>query len=315
MRGGGRGCRVLAAVVAAVIGCAPALSACSASPPRPVPPADLHGARYVVAGGPTDQLVLLCHLAVAVVEAAGAEAAEQCGKLGAADVRSPARSSVDLGWAYVGQADRDLDGEADVPAPFARVAAQDAARGVTWLAPTAFADTDALAVGGPVAAGGMRTVSDLAASPGATICAPPGAVDDPQGLGGVLAVYGLDPARVRPLDPGAVLTETARGRCTAGLVPNTSGRIPALGLVVLVDDRSGFGRGADGTPGPGRGGAAPVLRTPVYAAHPQVAAVLGALTARLTDEVIRELDRRITVEGRDARDVAREWTREAGLTP
>ena len=55
------------------------------------------------------------------------------------------------------------------------------------------------------------------------------------------------------------------------------------------------------------------MRTPVFAAHPQVAAVLDALTARLTDDVLRELDRRITVEGRDPRDVARTWMREAGL--
>ncbi len=307
-----RGCSLVTAVV---VGAALLLGACGAPPPRPAPVADLHGARYVVAGGPTDQLVLLCHLAVAVVQAAGAEATEQCGKLGAADVRLPDRSTVDLGWAYVGRADRDLDGGPDQPAPFAAIAAADAARGVTWLTPTAFADTDALVVGSPVAAGGVRTVSDLVARPGAVLCAPPGAAGDPRGLGGLLATYGVDPAVVRPLDPGAVLTETVRGRCTAGLVPGTSGRIPALGLVALDDDRGGFGRGTDGRPGPGRGGAAPVVRTPVYAAHPQVAAVLGALTSRLTDDVVRELDRRITVEGRDARDVARGWARDAGLTP
>jgi osmoprotectant transport system substrate-binding protein len=58
---------------------------------------------------------------------------------------------------------------------------------------------------------------------------------------------------------------------------------------------------------------APVLRTPVYAAHPQVAAVLGALTVRLTDDVARELDRQVTVEGRDPRDVAWAWARSQGL--
>ncbi|HYH31258.1 MAG TPA: glycine betaine ABC transporter substrate-binding protein [Pseudonocardia sp.] len=312
MRGGRRGFPVLAAVL---LGAGLLLTACGEPPPRPVPLADLHGARYVVAGGPTDELVLLCHLAVAVLQAAGAEAAEQCGKLGAVDVRLPERSSVDLGWAYVGRADRDLDGRPDPPAPFAEIARADATRGVTWLAPTAFTDTDVLVVSGAVAASGMRTISDLAAARGVTVCAPPGAADDPRGLGGVLATYGLDPAAVRPVDPGAVLTGTTRGSCTAGLVPGTSGRIPALGLVALVDDRGGFGRGPDGRPGSGRGGAAPVLRTDVYAAHPQVAVVLGALTARLTDDVIRELDRRITVEGRDARDVARGWARDVGLTP
>lgn len=296
------------------------LAGCGApATPRPVPLADLHGARYVVAGGSTDDLVLLCHLAVAVLRTAGAEAAEQCGKIGAVDVRLPERSEVDLGWARVGQVDRNLDGRADPPATLAEIARADAAQGLTWLAPTRAGDTDAVVVGAPVAAGGVHTISDLAGritAPGsAPLCAPPGAVDDPEGLGGVLATYGIDPTIVRTADPGAVLADTARGRCTAGVVPGTSGRIPALGLVALADDRGGFGRGVDGRPGPGRGGFAPVLRTPVLAAHPQVAAVLGALTTRLTDEAVRELDRRITVQGRDPRDVAWGWAHDVGLVP
>lgn len=313
MCAGRRGGPVLAALILALL-----MVGCGAPPaPRPVPLADLSGARYVVAGGSGDDLVLLCQLAVAVLRTAGAEADEQCGKIGAVDVRLPQRSEVDLGWARVGQVDRDLDGRPDPPAAFGEIARADAAEGLTWLPPTAAADTDALVVGSTVAADGVRTISDLAArlrAPGrAVLCAPPGAVEDPEGLGGVLATYGIDRAVVRTADAGAVLADTARGRCTAGLVPGTSGRIPALGLVALTDDRGGFGRGLDGRPGPGRGGFAPVLRTPVFAAHPQVAAVLGALTARLTDDAMRELDRRITVEGRDPRDVAWDWAREVGL--
>jgi len=299
------------------------LAACGTAP-RPVgllaSLADLRGARYVVGGGETDELELLCQLGVAAVEAAGARTDDQCRKIGSVDVRaSESESEVDTGWAYVGRADRNLDDRPDPATSFAELARLDAAEGLTWLAPTAAADTPAVVVSAPVAASGLRTVSDLAAraaaDPRVVLCGTPESARDPRGLGGLLAVYGIGPATpVRAVDGGAVLADTARGTtCTAGVVPGTSGRIPALGLVALVDDRDAFGRALDGRPAPGRGGAAPVMRTPVFAAHPQVAAVLDALTARLTDDVLRELDRRITVEGRDPRDVARTWMREAGL--
>lgn len=286
---------------------------------------DLRGASYVVAGGASDELTVLCMMTVAAVQAAGARADEQCGKVGAVDVRGPrSASEVDTGWAYVSRPPAPDSEDPGAPAPWtdwAGRAGADAARGVVWMAPTAFSDTDALVTTPTTARAGVPSLSALAdrarQRPGTvTLCATPDAVTDPRRLAGVLATYGMAPdATVRPLDAGAVLVGVARGECTAGEVPGTSGRIPALGLVALTDDRGAFGRGDVGRPGPGRGGAAPIMRSDVFAAHPQVAAVMDAVTSRLTDDAMRELNRAVTVDGRDPRDVARRWLRAQGLTP
>lgn len=270
-------------------------TACAQRPDGAIATAtDLRGARFVVGGGPTDELELLCQLTVAAVEAAGATASDQCARYGAFDVRLPAgRSFVDTGWGYPARADRDLDGRDDPPASPDAAARADAARGLTWLPPTAFSDGDVLVV---PAGGGPTTVSGAAGRPG-TWCAPPGA-----STARLLAVYRPRDG-VRILDRGAVVTGVARGTCTAGLVANTSGYLPALGLVPLVDDR-------DALP---RGGAAPVLRTDVVVRHPGIRTVLAMLTPRLTDEVVRGLNREVTLSGRDARDVAREWLHREGL--
>lgn len=323
MRAGRRLVVLLAVAVAVLAGCR-----------APEPPtgllarvADLRGASYVVAGGMTDELTILCQLTAAALQAAGAEATEQCGKIGVVDVPGARDySEVDTGWAYLSRDDgasgrpvRDPNAPGGPWVPFDVRARDDAARGTTWLAPTAFSDADAVVVSPATAASGIRTLSDLAArgaSAPVTLCATPDAVADPRRLAGVRAAYGFPAGTpVRALDAGAVLAEVVRGGCTAGEVPGTSGRIPALGLTALADDRGAFGRRADGRPGPGRGGAAPIVRSEVVARHPQVAAVMREVTTRLTDDAIRELDRAVGVDGRDPRDVARRWLAAQGLTP
>lgn len=251
--------------------------------------ADLRGARVVVGGGPTDELELLCQLTIAAVDRAGGRAGDQCARYGALDARLPRdRSLVDAGWGYLARPDRDLDGRADPPATLTDLARDDAAQGLTWFTPTAFSDAEVAVA----PAGGIRTVADLPRAPGATLCAPPEA--------DVAAVLGpsAPPVAVRRLDAAAVAAGTARGACTAGVLPGTSGRIPALGLVPLT--------GGPVAP-PGTTGAAPVVRSDVAARAPGLDRVLGALTARLDADTMRALNREVTQDGRDPRDVARDW--------
>jgi len=287
--------------------------------------ADLGGASYVVAGGTTTEVRVLCQLTIAALQAAGARATDQCGKVGSVDVRRPARQTeVDTAWIYLGRPDRDGgDPSSVLPAPLrppdpsgsarpgdpAEAARADAALGVTRLAPAAFGDVDAVVVGPALA--GVGTVSGLADRlrlPGAEpLCATPEATADPGRLPALLEVY-RPSTEVRVLDSGAVFGAVATGGCAAGLVPGTSGRIPALALTVLADDRGALARGPTG-----RGGAVPVLRTPVLAAHPQVAPVLATMTARLDDAALRSINRDVDQDGRDPRDAARRWLLAQGL--
>lgn len=328
-RGGGRARRRRARAAAAVV-LATCLAAAGCGGLRLGPSdarggtlsaaADLGGASYVVAGGTTTEVRVLCQLTIAALQAAGAEASDQCAKVGAVDVRRPsAQTEVDTGWIYLGAPDRDGGDRPPVPPRPSRAtvatpaagAAADAALGVTRLAPTAFGDADAVVVAGP-AGTGPDTVSALAArsrAPGARPwCVSTGAASDPARGPALVAAYGIPGDEVRVLDEAAVFAGVATGSCAAGVVGGTSGRIPALGLHPVTDDRGVLSAGPAG-----RGGAVPIVRTDVFAAHPGVAAVLGLLTTRLDDAAIRSINREVDQDGVDPRDAARRWLLAQGL--
>ena len=279
--------------------------------------ADLGGASYVVGGGPTTALRLLCQITIAAVQAAGGDADDECGKVGALDVHdSPARSDVDSGWASLRTTTPDGTPDPDgrvAPAPpsLAALRALDARRGVAWLDPTAFDGADVVVTRPGTAPDLAALAAQAAASPPRppTLCATaddvPGSAAAP-GTAALGAGYGLPPAVVVP-DTAAVLAGVATGRCTAGLVPGDSGRVPALGLVVLPDVR-----GVLTGPG-GPRGYAPVMRQGVLDAHPAVADVLGEVTRRLDGAAMRGMVREVEVDGRDPRDVARRWLMAEGL--
>ncbi len=128
------------------------------------------------------------------------------------------------------------------------------------------------------------------------------------GTAALLAGYSFAPTTaVVPADPNAVLAGVATGRCTAGLVPGESGRVPALGLVALADPRGVL----TGPSGPG--GYAPVMRQGTLDGHPAVADLLGEITRRLDGTAMRGMVREVEVDGRDPRDVARRWLIAQGL--
>ncbi|MDL5154765.1 glycine betaine ABC transporter substrate-binding protein [Actinomycetospora termitidis] len=267
---------------------------------------DLRGASLVVGGGATTELRLLCQLTIAAVQAASGAATDECGKDGGTDVHAPTGlSDVDTGWASLrtlgprGLPDPD-GAPADPPPDLDAIRATDAARGIAWLPPTAFGDTDVVVARAPGPIG--VTGTDLCVAPEAV----PGSAVAP-GSAALTAAYGLAPPVVVP-DVNAVLVGVATGRCTAGLVPGSSGRVPALGLVVADDVR----RALDGGPA-GPRGYAPVLRTGLLAGHPPTADVLGEITRRLDGPAMRGMVREVEVDGRDPRDVARRWLTGQGL--
>lgn len=278
--------------------------------------ADLRAASYVVGGGPTTALRLLCQMTIAAVQTAGAQAEDECGKVGALDVHDSAQQSdVDTGWASLRTTMPDgtpaRDGRLPpVPTPFATLRAEDAPRGVAWLDPTAFDGADVV-VTRPGQATDLPALAASTAIRPTTLCATtdtvPGSAVVP-GTAALLAGYGFAPTTtVVPEDSGAALAGVATGRCTAGLVPGDSGRVPALGLVVLPDVR----RVLNGPAGPQ--GFAPVMRQGVLAGHPGVADLLGEITRRLDGAAMRGMVREVEVDGRDPRDVARRWLVAQGL--
>jgi osmoprotectant transport system substrate-binding protein len=104
------------------------------------------------------------------------------------------------------------------------------------------------------------------------------------------------------LQTGAIYQATADqkerlfGRCS----PPTAAS--QLGLTVLQDDKLYHPLY----------NAAPTMRKEAYDRNPDIAKVLAPISAALVNEVVAELNRQRSAEGKSARRVARDWLSQQG---
>ncbi|MFF0542076.1 glycine betaine ABC transporter substrate-binding protein [Nocardia thailandica] len=158
---------------------------------------------------------------------------------------------------------------------------------------------------------GVRTLSDYAAliakdPAAAATCVGTEFNVRQDGYPGMARKYGIDAATVpkQIVQDALVYQATADAKqCRFGSVAATDGRIPALDLVLLDDDRGFFPKY----------NAALVLHGPFADAHPEVASIMAPISARLTNAVITELNRQVDIGGREPADVARDWMVAEGL--
>src|SRR5690349_20753238 len=120
---------------------------------------------------------------------------------------------------------------------------------------------------------------------------------------GLSEAYGFD-ASITMLDTGVIYTATEKGDdCNFGEVFQTDGRIPALGLVVMEDDKEFFPSYQGGF----------TLKQSTLDDYPAIADVIAEVSPLLTTEVMQELNALVDVEGEDPEDVAIEWLEEQDL--
>ncbi|MFC4904798.1 glycine/betaine ABC transporter substrate-binding protein [Kocuria sp. CNJ-770] len=264
----------------------------------------------------TEQLIL-GKIAVLAVEAAGFETEDLTNVPGSQPVRELMLSGdADLTLEYTGTAWLTYlgheQGIPDQQEQWQAVHDEDLGNGLTWGAPAALNNTYAMAVRTEYAeANGLETVSDIAELPVAerTFCVEAEFNSRSDGLTPLLAHYGLDRGSEVPednigiYDTGAIYSATDSGECNFGEVFSTDGRIPALDLTVLEDDRQFF---------PAYN-AAPVFNTELLQEFPALEEVLEPISQALTDDVMQELNRQVDVEGRDPADVAYEWMLSEGF--
>jgi osmoprotectant transport system substrate-binding protein len=144
-----------------------------------------------------------------------------------------------------------------------------------------------------------------------TFCVESEFANRPDGLNGMLKTYdvpkgqsdGVPNGNISTYQTGAVYDATASGECTFGEVFTTDGRIVALDLTVLEDDRQYFPKY----------NVSLVVRKDVLDAHPQIADLVEPVTKKLTDKVLLKLNAEIDVEGREPADVAHEWLQQEGF--
>ncbi|GAB2548691.1 glycine betaine ABC transporter substrate-binding protein [Leucobacter ruminantium] len=258
---------------------------------------------------------ILAHLTTELLNAHGADLKANTKLVGSANTRQALENDQFVGyWEYTGTGwitylgnTEPVQGE---EAQFDAVKEADAeANGIAWLDPAGFNNTYAFAIRESEADKlGVKTLSDVAALPEAdqTFCIESEFSTRDDGWPGLKAAYGFQApeSNVTMLDTGVIYTAAEKGDdCNFGEVFQTDGRIPALNLVVMEDDKQFF---------PSYQGAF-TLKQETLDEYPEIADIIGVVSEKLTTEVMQELNAKVDVDGEDPQDVALDWLEEEGL--
>jgi len=298
----------LRAVVAAIsIACLPCLPAAA---PAQSPAAGAASRPVVVASKPFGESYLLAEMFAQVMEARGIGVQRRFG-LGATEIAFGAlrTGAIDVYPEYTGTGLTAILHEqpsGGAGAVFGRVSREFEARwGVHWLPPLGFENTYAIAVRKETARRyGLRTLSDLArAAPQLTAGFTPDFIGRPDGLPGLAKAYGLRPRAVRSLVQAVKYRALAEGAVDVVDGYSTDGLLAKYDLVVLEDDRAFFPPYQ----------AAAMVGPRLWRASPAAVAALSRLSGRLDVAKMRELNRRVEVDGRPVAVVAREALAEMGI--
>lgn len=277
---------------------------------------NLQGQSYIVSGKNFDEQLVLCEVAVAALESVNAKVTNRC-NLGGTDATRQALLSgdIDMYWEYTGTAWVSFLKQKPIQDPDAQYQAvkqRDLAQNnVVWLAPTPFNNTYAFAIKKERAQQlGLRTLSDMAVyirsgQPG-NLCIESEYQNRDDGFVGLQRTYNFQvpPDRLRVLQTGAIYQATANQKeCLFGEVFTTDGRIPQLGLTVLADDKQYHPLY----------NAAISIRKNAYDRDPNIAKVFAPISAALTNEVMAELNRQKSAQGKPQRQVARDWLAQKGF--
>ncbi|MFD5117656.1 glycine betaine ABC transporter substrate-binding protein [Streptomyces sp. NPDC058385] len=257
----------------------------------------------------TEQLILGAMMGIAF-KAAGAEVLDRTGIQGSIGAREAIKNGdADGMYEYTGTAWITYLGHSTpIPNPQAQWQAvhdADLKNGITWLPPSALNNTYALAMNeANFKKYGTKTLSDVAAlakkNPKAvTLCVESEFANRADGLPGMEKAYGMNipTANITQMDTGIIYTQAAKGTCTFGEVFTTDGRIKAMKLRVMADDKHFFPNY----------NAAPEMNTKSLEKYPAMAKVIEPITKKLDNTVAQELNAKVDVDGQDPHDVAKDW--------
>lgn len=272
----------------------------------------LEGVKITVGSKEYTEQVILGYILEFALAAAGADVRDLTGIVGSRSTREAQLSDqVDVAYEFTGNAWINYLGhEKPIANPrqqYEAVRDEDLKRNdMVWLAPGPMDDTYALAASKAVVERtGVRTLSQYVDLVEKDPAAAKTCVDTEfrarqDGFPGMAAAYGFDPARAQTpiLQVGIIYQATADAtQCDFGEVFTTDGRIAALDLVVLEDDKQYFAHYNPSV----------TMKKTFFDAHPEIADVTAPVTAALTNEAVIELNKQVDVEGRDPAVVARDW--------
>jgi osmoprotectant transport system substrate-binding protein len=282
---------------------------------KPVP--ELSGVAIAVGSKDFTESHIFGYISEVALTAAGADVRDMTNIQGSNSARQAVLTGdIDLSWDYTGTGWISYLGNTD-PIPDEREQYEAVRKadleqnGVVWLDYSAVNNTYAFAVTQQFAqANNLKTTSDMVnlikQDPAKGVfCLETEFVSRQDGFPGVARTYGFDPAsaQVKIFGTGTIYTATANGNCNFGEVFTTDGRILALNLVVLEDDKRFFPQY----------NATITMRKDFNDAHPQVAQVMAPILKKLDNDTMRKLNAEVDVDGRDPAVVARDWLAKEGF--
>lgn len=280
----------------------------------PVEGVDLQGVNVPVGSKNYTEQIILGKMAVILFQSGGATVQDLTNVPGSNSVRQAMlQGHLDFHWEYTGTAWITYMGNddpiIDEREQYEAVRDADAENGMLWLEPAELNNTYGFAVTREThEEHGITALSQIPELDEAdqTFCIDAEFAARNDGFEPLLEHYDIPPApqdRQRLLDVGAIYQATADGACTFGEVFTTDGRIPALDLVVLEDDKEYFPKY----------NLAGVVSEELYEQYPQVADLLEPLTEQLDNETMSALNARVDVDGENHADVAWDFLKDEGF--
>ncbi|MGP3635754.1 glycine betaine ABC transporter substrate-binding protein [Streptomyces sp. 24-1644] len=277
----------------------------------------LKGASLTVTSKNFSENIILGQMIGLIFKAAGAEVLDRTNLPGSISAREAiVQGDADAMYEYTGTAWITYLGRAkpivDPLKQWEAVRDEDRSNGVTWLPQSTLNNTYALAISKKNNAKyKLRTLSDVAElvkkDPGAvTVCVENEFASRDDGLPGMEKAYGMSipAANIQKMDAGIIYTQVSKSdSCLLGEVFTTDGRIRAMDLDVLEDDKHFFPNY----------NAAPVIHTATFEKYPEIADLLDPLSRKLTTEVAQVLNAKVDVDGEDPHEVAKDWLVEEGF--
>lgn len=280
---------------------------------------ELSGAEFTVGSKDFTEQLILGNITKLMLEDAEASVQDQIGLGGSNTVRQALlNGEIDVYWEYTGTGWINFLGNTEPiegrQEQFEAVAEQDLEKNdIEWLAPPALANnTFALVMRSEVYEDlGVKKLSDLKRliqeqPDKATLCADSEFASRDDALPGLEETYGFEfpNDNVSRLAVGAIPSAIDNGDpCNFGVMQTTDGRIQALDLKVIEDNKNFFPLYNP----------ALTVRQEKLEENPQLKDVFAPVAKKLTTETLRNLNAAIDVDGEDPEDVAEDWLKEEGL--
>lgn len=176
---------------------------------------------------------------------------------------------------------------------------------MSWVGMYGFNNTYRIAVRKEIADQyDLKTTSDLATvANGLTFGAQYDYFEREDGYDAVCAAYNMQFARTMDIDIGLKYQALAEGQIDATCVFTTDGQLSSPNVVVLEDDLGFFPSYLCGN----------IVRNDVLNAHPELRDVLEKLEGKISDLDMAKMNYAVETDGREPRDVARDFLDDQGL--